>query len=285
MSQTLLSLVSTSGGALADPVSVELASLDGGFGVKRTDDGSIIVASGTPMVNTETGLWTYEFTDPANDISYECSIKVTTADDELYFTFYRYVANEVSADNSVSDSASASQSDSVQDSGRNLILTRTSFTREEGAEQDLYRLQLVVEDAVNMPLDVFTYIKGGADPRQGRDQLEYFFYVATPYDAAIYPVDSPDSTQFPGWYRKNSIEYLAPSTKLAEVFEQDIKHELANLVAAYNRLDTFEVVSEVVISGNEIVRDVVAPTTEFCTEYTFSAGEQLSRVQIQINNL
>lgn len=284
MSQTLLSLVSTTGGLLADPVSVELASLGGSFGVRRTDTGAVVVSSGAPMDNPQTGLWTYEFTDPEGDISYECSIKVTTADDELYFTFYRYVANEIVID-SLSSSTSQSSSDSAQDVGRSITLTRTSLERETIDNQDFYRLQLIAEDSVNMPLDVFTYIKGGEDPREGRGLLEYFFYVATPFDATVYPSGSPDETQFPAWYRKNTIEFLAPSTELAETFEGDIRQELAGLVAAYNRLDTFETVSEVVISGNQVVTDVILPVTEFCGEYTFYAGEQMARVQAQINNL
>lgn len=283
MSTTLLSIVTTSGHLLADPVAVELASLDGTFGVRRTDTGGVVVPSGTAMVSSQTGVWTYEFTDPEGDISYECSIKVTTADDELYFTYYRYAANEV-ADVSLSDSISVSQSASTVDEGRSITLSRSAIERVPGTDRDLFKLTLTAEDAVNMPLDVFVYIQGGVDPRDERSKLEYFFYVATPFDACIYPVGSPDSTQFPGWYRKSTIEFLAPSTKLAEVFEQDIRQELAGLVEAYNKLDVFETVSEVVISGNQTVEDVVLPTGEFCSGFAFYPGEQLSRVQSEANN-
>jgi len=53
------------GSTLTDATSVTLADPTGTFGVRRTDTNAVVVASGTAMNHDGTGLYSFNFTDPA----------------------------------------------------------------------------------------------------------------------------------------------------------------------------------------------------------------------------
>lgn len=285
MSRTLISLVSTSAGQLSDPVSVELASLDGSYGVRRTDTGSIVVPSGTAMENPQPGLWTYAFTDPVGGITYQCAVKVTTADDAFYFTFYRFTP-ETDSQESLSASSSMSYSDSEDQEPRSITLVRTSMEREAVEGQgDMFRMALTTQNAVRMPEEVFTFMKGTDDPRDERDPNEYFYFVATPFDATIYPVGSPDATQRPPFFRTNTIELLVPSSQVAEQTEEDFRQELSYLVAAYNRLDFLQPRGEILISGFGSVAAVEEVDALSPSQLDLTLGAQLSLVHQEVDGL
>jgi hypothetical protein len=72
-------------GVRADPASVVLANSGETFGVKRDDTSAVIVAANTAMTKLSTGLYEYEFTDPALGLTYSYSVKYVIGDD----TFYR----------------------------------------------------------------------------------------------------------------------------------------------------------------------------------------------------
>lgn len=54
-----------------DVTSVVLRDPLNTFGIKRTDTGGILVASGTPLVHVTTGVYHYTFVEPASNLSYE----------------------------------------------------------------------------------------------------------------------------------------------------------------------------------------------------------------------
>jgi len=57
-------------GVLADPTSVTLSNPTGTYGVKRDDTDGVVVASGTPMVRTSTGVYQYVLTTPEPALRY-----------------------------------------------------------------------------------------------------------------------------------------------------------------------------------------------------------------------
>ncbi len=55
--------------------SVKLSNYLATFGVKRNDTDAVVVADGTAMTNIGTGVYEYEFTDPADDLTYTYSLE------------------------------------------------------------------------------------------------------------------------------------------------------------------------------------------------------------------
>jgi len=64
-------------GVLTDMTSVELSNEAATVGVKRDDTDASVVAAGTAMARASTGVYTYTFTDPADDLTYTYWIEVT----------------------------------------------------------------------------------------------------------------------------------------------------------------------------------------------------------------
>ena len=57
-------------GALTDVTSCKLSDPTGTYGVKRNDNDAVVVADDTAMTKVATGIYEYEFTDPAYDLEY-----------------------------------------------------------------------------------------------------------------------------------------------------------------------------------------------------------------------
>jgi hypothetical protein len=73
-------------GVLTDMTSVKLSSYDGSFGVKRTDTDAVVVPDGTTMVKTATGTYQYEFTDPADNLTYEFVLEYVYGGETYWLT-------------------------------------------------------------------------------------------------------------------------------------------------------------------------------------------------------
>ena len=62
-------------GVLTDPTSVKLSDPAGTYGVKRNDTDAVVVADAVAMTKVSTGVYRYEFTDPAYDLEYTAYIE------------------------------------------------------------------------------------------------------------------------------------------------------------------------------------------------------------------
>lgn len=62
--------------ALTNATSVVLSSSDTTYGVKRADNDDVVVADGTAMTLSSTGVYVYTLTDPAADLTYDYSVEV-----------------------------------------------------------------------------------------------------------------------------------------------------------------------------------------------------------------
>lgn len=68
---------------LTDPTTVKLSDSTATFGVKRNDTDAVVVADGTAMTNVSTGVYSYTFTDPADDLTYTYAVEIVY-DGETY---------------------------------------------------------------------------------------------------------------------------------------------------------------------------------------------------------
>ena len=59
---------------LTNPTTMKLQDSGSTFGIKRTDTDAVVVASGTAMTNSSTGVYTYTLTEPAANLTYFYSI-------------------------------------------------------------------------------------------------------------------------------------------------------------------------------------------------------------------
>ncbi len=73
-------------GTLTNMTSVVLSDPTGTYGVRRTDTSATVVADGTAMTNTATGVYSHEFVDPADDITYEYYLEVTYGGETYWIT-------------------------------------------------------------------------------------------------------------------------------------------------------------------------------------------------------
>ncbi len=71
MSTTTITRTFTIGGVLTDMTSVIFNDPTGTFGVKRLDTGATIVAAGVALTHISTGVYSYTFTDPAYNLTYD----------------------------------------------------------------------------------------------------------------------------------------------------------------------------------------------------------------------
>lgn len=130
-----------------------------------------------------------------------------------------------------------------------------SLVREEVARTfvknrgDAFRLRITAKDNVLMPKHIFAHQQRLVDPYDATKGDEFCF-IASPFDATIYPANAPDPQQFPQFFRKDVVDILLPSTEAAEEAWNAIHSHVCNLVAAYNRLDALVEIETVRCGGD-----------------------------------
>lgn len=75
MSTTFLSAQFKPGGVLTNATTAVLSDATGTYGIKRNDTDAVVVADGTALVNSSTGVYTYSFADPASDLTYTYALE------------------------------------------------------------------------------------------------------------------------------------------------------------------------------------------------------------------
>jgi hypothetical protein len=98
--------------------------------------------------------------------------------------------------------------------------------------------------------NVFVWIRRPPVPPATEDIDEYV-NVASASDMAEYPVDNPDP-ELPPFYRKSAIDILFRSVDLMNKSINTIEGDLASLIKNLDYIDTHELESEIVITGEVI---------------------------------
>lgn len=75
MSVTFLTAEFRPSGVLTNATTAKLSDATGAYGIKRNDTGAVVVADGTSLLNPSTGVYTYSFTDPAQDLVYTYALE------------------------------------------------------------------------------------------------------------------------------------------------------------------------------------------------------------------
>jgi len=85
MSQTTLTFYARINGELVDLDSLHLADESGDFGVRRVDNLDVVVPFNTVVPRVALGIYTYVFTDPEPDLSYDYTLKMVYNGTTFYY--------------------------------------------------------------------------------------------------------------------------------------------------------------------------------------------------------
>lgn len=110
-----------------------------------------------------------------------------------------------------------------------------------------FRVVIRVEEAVNMPKEIFGFHRVSVDALTGKSQDEFSF-VCSPYDLATYPANLPDDSKDP-YFRKDSLDVVLPSVSAAQKFIDAVYEEVGMLVRLLCELDKLQVVRDAWIPG------------------------------------
>jgi hypothetical protein len=180
-------------------------------------------------------------------------------------------------------SESASESLSTNEAGpRTIKLDRDALEKVTLDGQDLFKLRITASSASLMPVAIFSYQRRPVEPKDPEKVVEEFMFVATPYDATVYPVDDPDPTQWPSFFRRDFIELYVPSSEIAESIWNQVDLEVKALVAAYKRLDYLETVEETFIDGSGDFTTIVPDTSPRCDYFEFIDNQQQDMLDAEI---
>lgn len=99
-----------------------------------------------------------------------------------------------------------------------------------------YRLKIDAVDAEGMPAEIFLHEQNLIDPYS---QLvgEQFVCVTSVPDLTVYPVRTPDATQWPPFFRKAGLDIVVFSQSIAQETWQAIKAEVDVLIDSLHKLE------------------------------------------------
>jgi len=101
-----------------------------------------------------------------------------------------------------------------------------------------YSFRIVIDayDAEMMPEEIFGHQQTLLNPSTGV-YGEDFCFVCAPDDLVKYPVDEPNPTQSPAFYRKSRIDVLVASRSIAISLWEAVQERVCGLVDALDRKD------------------------------------------------
>lgn len=85
MTTSIINLSSYTNGLLTDLTTIELQDLTATYGVRRTDDQAVVVASGVDLTRLAVGTYQHTFTDPAANLTYEYTLRIVTGGVTYYY--------------------------------------------------------------------------------------------------------------------------------------------------------------------------------------------------------
>lgn len=109
--------------------------------------------------------------------------------------------------------------------------------------RDTFRVHVVASDAEDMPNEVFGHQRTLVDPDTNTYQDEFCF-VCSAYDLSTYPANTPDSDQFPQFFRKDTVDILVPGIEIAQATIESIQEQVCHLIVLMNKLDDLDTVVE-----------------------------------------
>jgi len=114
----------------------------------------------------------------------------------------------------------------------------TPYTPEvvEFEGKDTFRVKIVASNATDMPVEIFGHQRTPIDPATSTYQDEFVF-VCTAYDLSTYPANTPDMSQDPPFFRKDTMDILVPNIVAGNKVIEEVKAQVHILVADLFKLD------------------------------------------------
>ncbi len=112
-----------------------------------------------------------------------------------------------------------------------------------------FRLKIQAVEASGLPLEIFGHQRLGVDPH-AEVLKDEFIFVCSAFDLTNYPIDEPDSSQSPAYFRKDTVDVVLPAQITADEMWEAIRTEVCTLIAALNAMDVL-VVEEDYVCGEQ----------------------------------
>lgn len=102
--------------------------------------------------------------------------------------------------------------------------------------KDTFRVKIVASNATDMPVEIFGHQRTPIDPATSTYQDEFVF-VCTAYDLSTYPANTPNMSQDPPFFRKDTMDILVPNIVAGNKVIEEVKAQVHILVADLFKLD------------------------------------------------
>jgi len=112
--------------------------------------------------------------------------------------------------------------------------------------REVFRLQCVASEAVEMPAEIFCHQRTLVNASENVAQDE-FSHIASPYELSIYPADAPAVGQSPAFFRKDTVDILLPGVYKYEEVKTTIEAQVRRLLSLMEKLDVLSESSDVYI--------------------------------------
>lgn len=114
--------------------------------------------------------------------------------------------------------------------------------------RDVFRIRVTASGGVNLPNEIFLHKRTLVDPNTSY-QADEFIAICGPWDLATYPVDEPEPTQDPPFFRKAAFDILTPNVSSADETIVSVQKQVEFLLSTLKQLDKLEVVQSMWIPG------------------------------------
>ena len=143
-----------------------------------------------------------------------------------------------------------------------------------------FRLRVEAHSADGMPAEIFLHQQTLVDPTTGQQAAE-FVAVCSCADLTTYPVDAPDLSRFPQFYRKSFLDIILASQALADDAWTVIHREVEILVEALDKLDILGEGELVRIGEAETAAESMSERAEIREELREESLSSAYRTQVE----
>lgn len=215
-----------------DVTAVLLSDVAGTYGVWDLTAHRAAVPAGTALTRVAAGQYRYQQALPTGRV-YRYALEIQFGTRRLFLRGYLCpAAQEALLTASLPESLSEDELPGSSQWAR--LLREDSKSRFEFGRSPSHRLRVRVLAAEG----VTRYLFGHQQRTIAAigTQLEEFAFVVAPRDLAVYPIDTPNLTQSPAYYRRSYLDVVLPNPDVADQAWAAIKTEVDVLLAARARL-------------------------------------------------
>ena len=117
-----------------------------------------------------------------------------------------------------------------------IKLTPYTPSRVKLAGRDTFRLRIVASNGEDMPNEIFLHQRTLIDAVEETTRDE-FVCIASAFDMSIYPINDPEETQSPAFFRKDTMDIYLPSVTVVDEVIDEVEAQVAALINVMRTLD------------------------------------------------